>query len=101
ILAKADAQRTEIQAAAAASSNRVALDQLLIEQLPSIVEKAAGGLANANVTVLNGSDGLSDVVSGLVGQGLAIFNSLRGDIGADKGEPPAIERGQQGDDRNP
>jgi flotillin len=101
ILAKADAERTEIQAAAAASSNRVALDQLLIEQLPSIVEKAAGGLANANVTVLNGSDGLSDVVSGLVGQGLAIFNSLRGDIGADKDGAPAIEPGQQADGRNP
>src|SRR5579862_4329129 len=76
ILAKADAERTEIQAAAAASSNRVALDQLLIEQLPLIVEKASAGLANANVTVLNGSDGLSQVVSGLVGQGLAIFDSL-------------------------
>ena len=90
ILAKADAERTEIQAAAAASSNRVALDQLLIEQLPLIVEKAAGGLANANVTVLNGSDGLSDVVSGLVGQGLAIFDSLRANVGTDKKDRPAI-----------
>ena len=82
ILAKADAQRTEIQAAAAASNNRVALDQLLIAQLPQIVEKAAAGLATANVTVLNGSDGLSEIVSGLVGQGLAIFDSIRGTMGA-------------------
>ena len=95
ILARADAERTEIQAAAAASSNRVALDQLLIEQLPLIVEKAAGGLANANVTVLNGSDGLSEVVSGLVGQGLAIFDSLRGTVSASSSddEKKAIERG--------
>jgi flotillin len=93
ILAKADAERTEIQAAAAASSNRVALDQLLIEQLPLIVEKAAVGLANANVTVLNGSDGLSEVVSGLVGQGLAIFDSLRTNVGADKEEQRAIQGG--------
>ncbi|MCU1657850.1 MAG: rane protein [Pseudonocardiales bacterium] len=92
ILARADAESTEIQAAAAASSNRVALDQLLIEQLPLIVEKAAGGLANANVTLLNGSDGLSEVVSGLVGQGLAIFDSLRSNVGADKDDKPAIER---------
>ena len=98
ILARADAERTEIQAAAAASSNRVALDQLLIEQLPSIVEKASAGLANANVTVLNGSDGLSDVVSGLVGQGLAIFNSLRGEVGGDKDQgTKAIERGPERD----
>ena len=94
VLAKADAERTEIQAAAAASSNRVALDQLLIGQLPLIVEKAAGGLANANLTVLNGSDGLSEVVSGLVGQGLAIFDSLRTNVGADKHGKPAIEGDQ-------
>ena len=91
ILAKADAERTQIQAAAAASSNRVALDQLLIEQLPLIVEKAAGGLANANVTLLNGSDGLSDVVSGLVGQGLAIFDTLRSNVGTEKKDRRAID----------
>jgi uncharacterized membrane protein YqiK len=90
ILARADAERTEILASAAASSNRVALDQLLIEQLPLIVEKAAGGLANANVTLLNGSDGLSDVVSGLVGQGLAIFDTLRVNVGAGKEDKRAI-----------
>ncbi len=90
ILAKADAERTQIQAAAAASSNRVALDQLLIEQLPLIVEKAAGGLANANVTLLNGSDGLSEVVSGLVGQGLAIFDTLRNNVGTNKDDRRAI-----------
>jgi flotillin len=82
ILAKADAEKTEIQAAAAASNNRVSLDQLLIAQLPQIVEKAAAGLATANVTVLNGSDGLSEIVSGLVGQGLAIFDTIRGNLGA-------------------
>ncbi len=96
ILAKADAERTQIQAAAAASSNRVALDQMLIEQLPLIVEKAAGGLANANVTLLNGSDGLSEVVSGLVGQGLAIFDTLRANVGTDKKDRPAI--GNSADD---
>ncbi len=84
ILARADAERTQIQAAAAASSNRVALDQQLIAQLPLIVEKAAGGLANANVTVLNGADGLSEVVSGLVSQGMAIFDSLRANVGSPK-----------------
>src|SRR6185312_13424632 len=92
ILAKADAEKTEIQAAAAASNNRVSLDQLLIQQLPLIVEKAAAGLATANVTVLNGSDGLSEIVSGLVGQGLAIFDTIRGNVStALPGEPPAIK----------
>ncbi|MGI8761319.1 MAG: SPFH domain-containing protein [Jatrophihabitantaceae bacterium] len=78
VLAQADAERTRIQAEAAASNNRVSLDQLLIEQLPQIVREAAQGLAQANVTVLNGSDGLGEIASGLVSQGLAIFDSVRG-----------------------
>ncbi len=77
VLAKADADRTRIQAEAAASNNRVALDQLLINQLPLIVKEAAAGLAGANVSVLNGADGLSEIAAGLVGQGLAILDAVR------------------------
>ena len=64
ILAIADAERTRIAAEAAASNNRVALDQLLIAQLPQIVKEAAVGLQGANVTVLNGSDGLGEIAAG-------------------------------------
>jgi flotillin len=77
ILAQADAQKTRIQAEAAASNNRVALDQLLIAQLPQIVKEAAGGLAQANVTVLNGADGLGEIAAGLVSQGLSILEAVR------------------------
>jgi flotillin len=77
ILAVADANRTRIQAEAAASNNRVALDQLLINQLPLIVKEAAAGLAGANVSVLNGADGLSEIAAGLVSQGLTILDSVR------------------------
>lgn len=77
ILAEAEADRTRIQADAAASNNRIALDQLLIEQLPEIVKQAAGGLSNANLTVLNGPDGVGELVNGMVGQGLTVFNSLQ------------------------
>ncbi|WP_454198804.1 SPFH domain-containing protein [Nocardia sp. Marseille-Q1738] len=77
ILAEAEADRTRIQAAAAASNNRIALDQLLIEQLPEIVKQASHGLANANLTVLNGPDGVGELVNGMVGQGLTVFNSLQ------------------------
>jgi flotillin len=80
ILAVADAEKMKIQAEAAASHNRVALDRMLIDQLPEIVEKAARGLSGANLTVLNGADGLGQVASGLVSQGLAIFDTLRGGI---------------------
>jgi flotillin len=80
ILAVADAEKMKIQAEAAASHNRVALDRMLIDQLPEIVKQAAQGLAGANLTVLNGASGLSEVATGLVGQGLAIFDSLRGGL---------------------
>jgi flotillin len=69
ILAQADAERIEIQAEAAASHNRVALDRMLIDQLPQIVKEAAAGLAGAKVSILNGADGISEIAAGLVGQG--------------------------------
>ena len=77
VLAKADAERMKIQAEAAASYNRVALDRMLIDQLPQIVREAAAGLANANINVLNGADGLGEIAAGLVGQGLTIFDSVK------------------------
>ena len=91
ILALADAERTRIQAEAAASNNRVALDQLLINQLPLIVKEAAAGLAGANVSVLNGADGLSEIAAGLVSQGMTILDSVR------KGMPGQNVSGQASD----
>ncbi|HEV2375632.1 MAG TPA: SPFH domain-containing protein [Streptosporangiaceae bacterium] len=80
ILAQADAERTRIVAAAAASNNRVALDRMLIEQLPQIVREAAGGLANANLNVLNGADGLGEIAAGLVSQGLTILDAVKKNV---------------------
>src|SRR5579859_2299989 len=77
ILAKADAQRVTLQAEAAASHNRVALDRMLIEQLPQIVKEAAAGLAGSNLSVLNGAEGLSELAAGLVAQGLTILDSVK------------------------
>src|SRR5215470_13561946 len=82
ILAQAEAERTRIAAEAAASNNRVALDQMLIAQLPQIVKEAAAGLAGANVSVLNGADGLGEIAAGLVSQGLTILESVRKGVGA-------------------
>jgi flotillin len=49
----------------------------LIENLPALVEAAARGLAGANLTVLNGTQGVNEVVAGLVGQGISILDLLR------------------------
>ena len=64
----------------------MALDRLLIEQLPQIVREAADGLAKADLTVLNGADGLGEVAAGLVGQGMAIFDSVRRSMEQDAGK---------------
>jgi flotillin len=82
ILAQAEAERTRIAAEAAASNNRVALDQMLIAQLPQIVKEAAAGLQGANVSILNGADGLGEIAAGLVSQGLSILDSVRAGVGA-------------------
>jgi uncharacterized membrane protein YqiK len=89
VIAKADAERMKIQAEAAASYNRVALDRMLIDQLPQIVREAAGGLANANINVLNGADGLGQIAAGLVGQGLTIFESVKGSMSGNGAAEPA------------
>jgi regulator of protease activity HflC (stomatin/prohibitin superfamily) len=96
ILAIADAERTRIAAEAAASNNRVALDQLLIAQLPQIVKEAAIGLSGANVTVLNGADGLGEIAAGLVSQGLTILESVRKGVGVPPvDESPAVSNGSR------
>jgi flotillin len=77
IIAQAEAEQMRVQAEAAASNNRVALDRLLIDQLPQIVKEAAAGLAGANVNVLNGADGLSEIAAGLVSQGLTILDAVK------------------------
>jgi uncharacterized membrane protein YqiK len=87
VLAEADAARTRLQAAAAASNNRVALDRMLIEQLPMIVKEAAAGLSGANVSVLNGAEGLSEIAAGLVAQGLTILDSVKKSLSVPVAEP--------------
>ena len=86
--AEADAARTKISAAAeaekirslaeaAAANNRVSLDQQMIAQLPDMLRAAAESLQGANLTVLNGSDGLSELISGLAAQGMTLYETLR------------------------
>lgn len=101
-LAKADADRTRMSAEAAAAEGRIALDQAIISQLPQMIAAAAQGLSNANVTVLNGAEGLNGTVASLASQGLAILRSVteglqpeggRGGAGTKSAEQRALDRG--------
>lgn len=92
-LAKADADRTKLSAEAAAAEGRISLDQAIIGQLPAMMEAIAGGLANSNLTVLNGADGLNTVVASLATQGAAILEQVRGSFGRGY-ETPELEAGE-------
>ncbi|HET9071706.1 MAG TPA: SPFH domain-containing protein [Acidimicrobiales bacterium] len=102
ILADAEADRLRRLSEAGAANDRVALDQQLIAQLPEMLRAAADSLQNANLTVLGGSDGLGDLVSGLAAQGLNLFEALRGSVGqpdARRGDGNAASpRGSNGAD---
>ena len=75
-IARAQAEATKLSAGAAAAEGRIALDQQLISQLPELLRAAAEGLQGANLTVLNGAEGLNGTVASLASQGIAILKSL-------------------------
>jgi uncharacterized membrane protein YqiK len=76
-LARAQADATKLSAEAAAAQDRIALDQLVIQQLPEMLRAAAQGLQGANVTVLDGAEGLNSVVASLAAQGMALLETVR------------------------
>ena len=91
IAAAAEAQKIRALAEAAAANNRVSLDQQMISQLPDMLQAAASGLTGANLTVLNGNDGLSELISGLAAQGLNLYETLRSSVA--KETPSAANNG--------
>ncbi|WP_432003015.1 SPFH domain-containing protein [Streptomyces sioyaensis] len=48
-----------------------------VENLPALAQAAAEGISGSRLTVLNGTDGMNEIVSGIVGQGMAILDSLK------------------------
>ena len=58
----------------------------LIEELPALVTAAAQGIAASNLTILNGTEGVGQVVTGLVGQGLSILDTLKRSTAAAHGK---------------
>ncbi|WP_234425597.1 SPFH domain-containing protein [Streptomyces kebangsaanensis] len=81
------AERTVAQAQADANTARAAslrdgnqeliAANRIVENLPALAEAAARGMSGARLTVLNGTDGINQVAAGVVGQGLAILDSLQ------------------------
>ncbi len=59
----------------------------LVDLLPALVEAAAKGIAGSNLTVLNGSQGVNDIVASVVGQGLTIYETLKPAIARVRPDP--------------
>jgi flotillin len=91
IAAEAQAAATRLAAEAAATSNRIALDQAVIAQLPELVRAAAQGLQGANLTVLNGAEGLNDTVASLAAQGATILRTVMDGLG-DRSAAAEVDR---------
>ena len=80
--AAAEAEAINARAAALSGDNQplIAANKL-VDMLPSLVEAAAGGISGSHLTVLNGSQGVSEMAVGLAAQGLSIFETLRHSLG--------------------
>src|SRR5215472_13433618 len=73
---EADANTARAESLREGNQELIAANRI-IEQLPALVEAAARGLADSNLTVLNGAAGVNEMIAGLVGQGLAVLELLR------------------------
>lgn len=81
--ADADAEAINARATALAGENQTLIAaNKLVDMLPSLVQAAAHGMESANLTILNGSNGVNDVATGLAAQGLSIYQALRGSLDA-------------------
>ena len=78
--AEADAINARADALSDGNQTLIAANKL-IDALPVLVAEAAKGITGSHLTILNGTEGVNQVVSGLVGQGLSIYESLRSSIG--------------------
>jgi flotillin len=76
--ASAEAEATNARAAALSGDNQplIAANKL-VEMLPALVTGPANGISGSNPTILNGSQGLSEMAVGLAGHGMSIFEALR------------------------
>src|SRR5450755_4125172 len=86
-LADAEAERATAEGEADANKARAAslregnqeliAANRIIDELPALVEAAARSIAGSNLTILNGAQGVNEMIAGLVGQGLSVLDVLR------------------------
>jgi flotillin len=87
--AQADANRLRAESLAGGNQELIAAARI-VDALPTLVEAAGRGIAGANLTVLNGTDGLNQLAAGIVAQGFAVLDALRGATADAAGQGAAL-----------
>lgn len=73
--AQRDAMRAQADALSGANLDRIVASKM-VEMMPAIVASLAGALNGANLSVVNGADGVGQVVTGLVASSRSIYDAL-------------------------
>jgi len=82
VTAEAQAEANKARADSLRQGNQELIAAMrVIDALPALVQAAARGLAGSNLTILNGTEGVNEVLTGLVGQGFSILDVLKKGIG--------------------
>lgn len=76
----AEAEGAKANADAMAANDRAQLEQARINIMPEVARALGSGLAGANLTVLNGADGLTDLVASVMQQGRMIMNAFKDQV---------------------
>lgn len=86
----AEAESIQRRAEALASNSEAVVLQSIAENYPEIVANAAKAFAGVgNMQVLNGADGVNEMLTSIVGQGLASLSVVRNMLGSGSGGPGA------------
>jgi flotillin len=88
---KADANRALAESLREGNQELIAASRI-IEELPELVNAASRGIAGSNLTVLNGAAGVSEVLAGLMSQGMAVLDLLRSSTAASADGKAAISQ---------
>jgi flotillin len=73
---EADANKARAASLREGNQELIAANRI-IDELPALVEAAARSIAGSNLTILNGAQGVNEMIAGLVGQGLSVLDVLR------------------------
>jgi uncharacterized membrane protein YqiK len=88
--AQRDALRAQADALTGGNLERIVASKM-VEMMPAIVASLAQGLNGANLSVVNGAEGVGQVVTGLVASGRSIYDALLASV------PGAVPLPQLGD----